>query len=163
MTNCYFVEKVHAVKGLAPAADLYNGDPATDVVNMKDYRRCTFVLHQNGVSPSSNGNAVITVEACASAAGSSATAIPFKYTKLTTGASDASTALTDATAAGFTTTAVENTTYVIEVAANELTDDKPYVRLVCTEGTDAPVVGSVMIYLHGGIQRDPNKQRTALT
>lgn len=163
MSNSYFVEKTHVVKGLSPSADRYNGDPATDVVNMRDYQRCTFVLHQNGSSPSSNGTAVITVEACTSAAGSSATAIAFKYTKLTTGASDVSTALTDAAAAGFTTTALEDTTYVIEVVANELTDDKPYVRLVCTEVVDAPVVGSVMVFLHGGVERDPNKQRTALT
>jgi hypothetical protein len=161
--NSYFVERNHIVKGLAPHADLYNGDPATDVVNMKNYERCTFILHQNATTVSSNGTAVITVEACTSAAGSSATAIAFKYTKLTTGVSDASTALTSATAAGFTTTAVQNTVYLIEVQASDLTADKPYVRLVATEGVDAPVAGSVLIVLSGGVARDPNKQATALT
>lgn len=164
MPNSYLVETHHAVKGLSPSADLYNADPATDVVNMKEYQRCTFILHQNGSSPSSNGNAVITVEACSSAAGSSPTAIAFKYSKMTTGASDTMTALTAATASGFTTTAVEDTTYFIEIDAADLTADKPYVRMVCTESTNAPVIGSVMILLGGSSYKgDPSGQATALT
>lgn len=163
MENAYFAETHHVVKGLAPSADLYNGDPATDVINMEGYQQCTFILHQNGSSPSSNGNATVTVEACTSAAGSSATAIAFKYTKLTSGVSDASTALTDATASGFNTTAAQNTTYLIQVLASDLTDNKPYVRLVLTEVTDAAVIGSVMAVLTGGPKRAPDNQATALT
>lgn len=156
MVNGAMTEVTKIVNGLSPSADLYNGDPATDVVSMEGYTRCTFVLHQNGASPSSNGNATITVEECTSAAGSGATAIAFKYRKKTTGASATWGSITAATASGFTTTAVEDTIYEIFVTDSALSSDSKFVRLKATESTDAAVIGSVQIFLDGGRYKDPH-------
>lgn len=159
--NFLFTEHVHPVKGLAPSADLYNGNPATDIINMKESEKLIFVLHQK-TGGTNTGNAVVKVEAVDNVVGSNATLVPFKYRKMTTGASDALGAVSTAVAAnGFTTTANEDTAYFIEIDARDLPSDQQYVRMTLTESTNDPVLGSVMGYLVG--KRYGVTYNTALT
>jgi hypothetical protein len=146
MGNQLFIETIHPVKGSTPIADLYNGSPSTDVINTRYCQKVVFVLHQAKNATSTAGTATITVEACSSAAGSNATAIAFKYSKMTTGADDTMGAITAATTAGFATTANEDTAYFIEIDSADLPAAYPYVRLHMAELVNAPVIGSVMAY-----------------
>ena len=155
MKNGFFNEDLKVLAGLTPSADLYNGDPATDIVNMAGYTKCVFVLHQVQGS-TSIGSAVITVEAVDNAAGSNALEIPFTYRKKTTGTSEVWGSITAALAAGFTTTVAEDTMYIIEIDHQALPEAQQWVRMVMTEAVDSPVLGSVAIYLDGARYKDPN-------
>jgi len=119
---------------VASAADIFNGDPATDVVNMKDWNRATFVIQKTaGIV----GTATITIESCDDMVPTTTTAIPFKYRKATSG--DTFGEWTDATASGFTTTAGADQIYEISVTSSDLNGTDHYVRLQ----TAVSVVGAV--------------------
>lgn len=135
-----FSEENNIRQGLAPDADRYNTDPATDVVNTKYYGHTTFIVEHGA---GATGTAVVTVEECTAADGTGATAIPFKYRLYAITAAQG--ALTDATASGFTITAGANKLAVIEVPSRSLSDGSPYVRVQLTEGVDSPVDASVLI------------------
>lgn len=142
------IETVKFVKGLAPAADRWNTNPATDIVNTKLYGRVAFLVHQEG---GTTGKATLTVEACSDTSGTGAEAVPFLYSVGGTGASangDATGAVTEAAAAGFDTTANADKLYVIELDAASLPADKPFVRLKATEAVNDPVNGAVEILLY---------------
>lgn len=115
------LETAKFVKGLAPAADRWNTNPATDVVSMRNHNRVLFVAHQQG---GTTGTVTFTVQACDDAAASNPVAIPFAYRVGADGAGaggDALGARTEAAAAGFASTANSDRLYLIEVEANELT------------------------------------------
>lgn len=154
MSNGHFSEQVITVAGLSPSADLYDGDPGTDVVNMEGFNRAVFQLHQK-TGGTNTGTAVVTVLASTAASGGTTAAIPFTYRKKTTGASAAYGAITAATTSGFTTTANEDTIYLIEVEDQALPAGKPYLQLKLTEAVDDPVLGSVTIHLMGGRYKEP--------
>lgn len=142
------IQSIKFVKGLAPAADRWNTNPATDIVSMANYNNCTFLAHQQG---GTTGTVTFTVEACSDASGTGATAIPFNYAKGPDGAganSDVMGALTAATAAGFASTAAHDALYLIEVAAADLPEGKYFVRLKCTELVNDPINGAVEIILY---------------
>jgi hypothetical protein len=63
---------------------------------------------------------------------------------MTTGASDVLGAVTNATSAGFSTTAAEDSIYEIEVLSSDLPQSKPWVHLKATEAVDDPVSGCVI-------------------
>lgn len=146
--NGLFIENVHVVAGLDPSADVFNTDPASDVVNMGDFEKAVFIIHQKANATSTAGTAAIKAQAVTSVAASNATDLPFKYTKKTTGASDTMGAVTSVAAgSSFTTTAAEATIYVVEVDASDLPVGSKYVQLKCTEVANAPVIGSVVCLL----------------
>jgi len=150
-----FVENVVTVNGLSPAADLYNGNPATDVVNLKEHGKAVFMLAQK-TAGTNTGTATVTVVAASSVAPSNTAAIVFKYKKKTTGASSVWGDLTAATTSGFVTTANEDTVYAIEVDAADLPDSKPYVYLKLTETVNDPVTGAVLIHLYNARYSNAN-------
>ncbi len=133
-----------APSGLVAAnEDLFNGDPASDVISMANYRSIIFLIAKNA---GATGTATITVESCDDVTPSTTTAIPFTYRATTSG--NAAGAVTAATAAGFTTTAGADQLYEIEIDAADLgTDD--FVRLQCTEVVDSPVDGAIICILGG--------------
>lgn len=140
-------ENVKFVKGLAPAADRWNTNPGTDVVSLRNHGYALFLVHQQG---GTTGNATLTVEGCDDVSATNKTAVAFKYRKGAAGASaggDAMGAWTDATSAGFDTTAAEDALYEILVEASTLPENRPFVRLLCTEKTNDPVNGAVEILL----------------
>jgi hypothetical protein len=96
---------------------------------------------------------VLTVTCSAATAGSSSTAIAFKYratASATAGsASDALGDLTDVASTGLTLTygTVAGKTYAIEVNGSELTADKPYVGLTFTDPGTADAITSIVAIL----------------
>lgn len=145
----FFLESCKIVNGLAPSADLYNGTPSTDIINMENYERCTFLIFQK-TSTSNTGTATITVKESDNVLGSNTTAIAFKYRKNeSAGTSDTLGDLTAATTSGFTTTANKTAIYAVEVRADQLSDGYPCVKLVCTEAVNDPVIGCVLAILSG--------------
>lgn len=132
------------VKGLAPAADRFNTNPATDVVNLGLADSATFLIHYSG---GTTGKATVTVEACTAADGTGATAVPFRYRSDTNGASDVRGAVTNATAAGVDTVPAEEHILEVEIKASELPAGSKFVRAKLTESVNDPVNGSVMILL----------------
>jgi hypothetical protein len=140
------------IKALAPAADRWNTSPTSDSISLKNHNRLTFLVYQSG---GTTGNATLTVLASTDAAQTGAEAVAFRYRKMTTGASDVLGSVTDATVAGFATTANEDSIYEIEVLSAELPDGKPWVHLLCTETTNDPVNGAVIALLseprYGGL------------
>lgn len=128
------------VFALAPDADRYNTDPATDVLNMAGYGQVTFILQEGA---GGTGTVKIQVEECSALDGSGATAIAFRYRVAQTG--DQFTAFSTAVAVdGYTTVAGANKMVAIEVDTRDLSEGFPFVRLQLTEVVDSPVDAAVM-------------------
>lgn len=145
-----FLHDHHVVNGLYPKADAFATSGATDFVSLANYRRATIFIH-TGDATSGTANGVVTVEASAVAAGTSPTAIPFKYRKcLSSTTVDTWGALTDAAAAGFAMDAADNVLYMVEVLADEVEAaiaDKPFISVKVTEDTNDPIVAGMLIIL----------------
>lgn len=142
-------ETIKFVKGLAPAADRYNGDPATDIINLANYDKVCFLIHQQG---GTTGKATVTVEACDDLSASATQAIAFRYAVGASGAAsggDLMGNLQEALAAGFDTTPATDRQYLIEVKADELPSGYPYVRLQLTEAANDPVNACVEVLCYG--------------
>ena len=145
----YFLESCKVVPVIAPTADLYTADPGGDVIDMRGYERCTFLVYQK-TSTSNTGKATITVEKCDDATPTNTTAIAFNYRVNESAATaDAFGALTAAATTGFSTTANKTAVYAVEVRQNQLDSSKPYVRIKFAEGVNDPVVGCVLSVLSG--------------
>jgi len=127
---------------IAAYEDIFNGDPASDVVNMKLYDRCTFIIE---LAAGATGTATLTVESCDDTTPTTSTAVAFTYWVCTT--PDTWGEATAAAAAGFTTTAGANNAYVVEVNSSELNSTDTYVRLQMTEVVDSPVDGGIVCIL----------------
>lgn len=139
----YFTEEHAIVMVLAPDADLYDPDPATDVVNTENFEQVTFIL-MHGIG--ATGTVKIEVEECTAADGSGNTAIAFNY-RLATAGIDSFAARTAIAATGYTTVAGSTQMVAIEINAAELSDGSPFVRLQLTEVVDSPVDAAVICIL----------------
>lgn len=138
------------VKGLAPAADRWNTDPATDIVRLSFHDKLIALVHQSG---GTTGTATITVLACTDVSASGATAIPFLYRVGASGAGaagDAMGAVVQATSSGFTTTAATDRLYLIEVKGSDIQSIGSFVYLKCTEAVNDPINGCVDFILYEG-------------
>jgi hypothetical protein len=128
----------------APKADLYDTSPAGQYVNTRHGAKVSWFLQQK-TAGTNTGTATITVLAASDNAGTGAAAVPFKYRKKNAGVANSTHGnVIDATVAGFTTTANENTLYEIEIDASVLPDGKPFVALKLTETVNDPVDGAVL-------------------
>ncbi len=148
MAKAKIIQQIHLYHTGAITAheDMYNGDPATDVVNMEGFDGAVWIITE---SAGATGTAVVTVEACDDVTPSNTTAIQFTYQA---GALvDTMGATTVATASGFTTTAGANKVYIIEAdAADIAATGYSYVRMQLTEGVDSPVDGGIVGFLVRG-------------
>ncbi len=142
--------------GITPSADVFSGDPGTDVFNMRDYKHILFILHTG----TAVGTTVITVESCDNTTPTTKTAIAFRYKKVTT--PDVESDTTQATTAGFTTTATGPDLYMIEVDDSELSGTDKYVRLKTDEDDSTATVGSI-IAIQTGAKFAGDDLRTAIT
>lgn len=147
------------VNALAPDADRFASDPATDVISMSNAKFCTFVL-QTGAGTS--GTATLTAEACDDIVPTSTTAIPFRYKIMTSATANLEGDTTNATASGFTTTAGSRHMYMVEVEDSDLVSDRKYVRLQLTEVGTGPQDAGVGAFLTG-LNDAGNDIATALT
>lgn len=138
-------ENQHIVNAIAPDADVFSGTVGSDVIDVKNFSHVTFLV-QKGVG--ATGTQTLTVLACDDTTPTTTSAIPFKYRACTSG--DTFGALTDATTAGFATTAGSNQMYAIEVDISELGDTGyNYLQLNSVEVVDSPVDGGVLAILSG--------------
>lgn len=148
-------QRTHFVKGIDPVADFGDTTQYSQSVNCKGYSKCVFVVYK-GVG--TTGTSTITVLAgdTATVAGTSpmtnSAAVPFHYKAITSG--DTEGAYTAATSSGFTTTAGSSQLYVIEVDCENMGQlnsgaGYPYLQLKMVESVNSPVLGGVLIMLHG--------------
>jgi hypothetical protein len=137
-----FSELNKIVMALAPDADRYNGDPASDVVALDKYNHATFILQEG---EGGTGTAAITVEACDDFVPTNPVAIPFKYKVCTTG--DTFGAVQSATASGVTPAAGANKQVAIEVDARSLPEGYNKCRAKLTEGVNSPVDAGMICIL----------------
>lgn len=147
MDNGRFVQSVHPLSvaiGGAALGDIFNGNPASDVIKMSLHDRVTFLITKGA---GATGTATVTVESCDDTTPTTATAIPFKYWASTSG--DALGDMKTAAATGFATTAGANQLYAVEVSAAELSGTDKYVRLQLTEVVNDPCGGAVCAILSG--------------
>ena len=128
---------------LAAVADAFSGTVYGKAFKMNLFQRARILIHK-GVG--TTGTSTVTVQACSDGSHTGATPIPFKYSaNLDTAASDAMGTLTDATTAGFTTTAGSAQLYSIEVDAKDLPAGLNYVEVKCVEVVDSPVLGGIVV------------------
>lgn len=150
MAKYDLLSKYHVVNGIVPKADAFATSGTTDFVNLANYRHAVFIVH-TGNATSGTADGVITVLASASAAGTSTTALPFKYRVCASSTTvDTWGALTDATASGVSMTAGDNYIYIVEVTSEDVVatvDGKPFVALKVTEVTNDPIDAAVLILL----------------
>jgi hypothetical protein len=140
----------HIISGLYPKADAFDTAMTTDFVSLSNYRKLTFLIH-TGVATGGTANGTVTLLASAVAAGSSTTALAFKYRVCASSTTvDTWGALTDATSSGFSMTVGSNLLYEVEVLAEEVevqAAGKYFVGLKVTEVTNDPVVAGVIAIL----------------
>ena len=144
--NDRLLQNVKFINALPPVADAYESGPnSTDVINMENWKHCTFIV-QEGVG--TTGTSTITVESCDNVTPDTTTAIAFRYKVLTSGDTEGDT--TAATTSGFGTTAGSDHLYMIEIDDSELSGTDQFVRLKHTELVDAAVVSGTLAILTGG-------------
>lgn len=144
MANPSMLERMNvynaAPSGIVAAnEDIFNGDPATDVLSMENYEEIVFIIVKNA---GATGTATITVESCDDTTPTTTTAVAFRYQVTTSGNTIGAT--TKAAAAGFATTAGANQCYVISIKSDELSGSDKYVRLKATEVVDNPCDGAIL-------------------
>ncbi len=129
--------------GIAPVADFADSTQYTDIFNVSNYKQTTFLIVK-GVG--TTGTSTITVQACDDVSASNTSAVAFRYRACTT--LDTWGALTDATSAGFDTTAGSNQLYEI-VVDNDVVGASgyKYLRLKMVEVVNSPVLGGVLVHL----------------
>jgi hypothetical protein len=135
----------HLIRGLDAVADAFAGTVYSDVVNIANYDAAEFIVHK-GVG--TTGTSKLTVEACSNAAGDDAEAVEFSYQRHT-GATDVPAAVVNAAATGFDTTAGSSELYSVQVDSQKLPEGKSWVRLKAVEQVNDPVLGGILIVLHG--------------
>ena len=128
---------------IAANEDIFNGDPASDVINMSEWKDIIFII-QKGAG--ATGTATVTVESCDDVTPTTSTAVAFRYRSMTL-ATDTWGAWTAAAAAGFTTSAGADDAYEIWISAAELSGTDKYVRLQLTEVVNNPCDGGVVAVL----------------
>lgn len=145
-----FSDEHKVTMGLSPVADAFAGTVYSDVVSIKNVRHVTFIVL---IGVGTTGTTTFTVQACDDFTPSNSDAVAFKYRKCTT-MDTFSTAVQSATTAGFLSTAGSDQLYIIEVDADAVlaagqAATTPYdavgCRLKCVEGTDAAMVGAILV------------------
>mgnify|MGYP004457986073 FL=1 len=129
---------------IAAAEDMFNGNISSDVIDMGQYGECMLVIT---TLAGATGTATVTAVSCDDTTPTTATAVAFRYRRISGTTPGAWTA---AAAAGFTTTAGANDIYQCMVEANGLSGTDQFVRWVMTESANDPVDGAAQIYLLNG-------------
>jgi hypothetical protein len=142
MPGKILTQNVEIVTCKAPVADAFAGTLTPAPINMRDARAITFLAYW-GVG--ATGTSAITVEACDDTVPTNTTAIAFKYRRQADTTADVWGALTNATSAGFATTAGSNQMYAIEVDADQMAaTGYKYVRFKAVEVVASARLGGVL-------------------
>lgn len=130
----------HKMKGLDPVADAFAGTVYTDIVAACGAGLLATIYKGAGAT----GTSTVTVEACDDVTPTTSTAVAFMYRACTSG--DTWGAWTQATTAGFATTAGASQLYEIFVPASEIgAEGYTYARLKFVEVENDPVLGGVLL------------------
>ena len=151
------IHVVNAMPDVADLDDILDGGFSSDVVNLSNYDRATFIF-QKGAGLT--GTAKIQICSCDDVTPSTTTAIAFDSWTCTTG--DTWGDKVTIVAAGFTTTAGANQIYAFEVNAAELSSTDQYLQFVGVPVTDDPVSASLTCILSNARYMHEVKQ-TAIT
>lgn len=136
------VDKLHSIPVIYPVADAFAGAAASDVVEVQGEG----VLFEIVKGVGATGTATITVLSADDTTPTTTAAVAFMYRASTT--PDVWGDWTQATTAGFATTAGSNQVYQVWVNAQQLAaNNYAYAQLVSTEVVDSPVAGAVMAYI----------------
>lgn len=150
------IERIHPVHAgnssfVAANEDIFNGNPATDVISLKNAQGVLFIIAMNANAGS--GAATITVEACDNVTPSNTTAIAFRYQLIST--VDIPGTLTACASTGVSV-GTANTIMLIEVDAATVaaasvnsTYNNEFVRLQATETQSDAVDGAILAFLFG--------------
>lgn len=154
-------EKFAIVNSHSARADRYDTNPTGGYLNIGKFEGVSFLLSQ-ATAGTNTGTATVTVLAATNSAGAGAEAVAFRYRKKTTGASAVWGNVIEVAAAGFTTTANEDTIYEIEVTNCMVPDGKPFVALRLFEAVNDPVSACV-IAIGFGVRHQGLAQPDALS
>lgn len=136
------VEKFHSIPALYPVADAFDGTVVSDVVEVQGEGVLFEIIKGVGLT----GTSTITVLSCDDTTPSNSAAVAFMYRASTT--PDVWGDWTQATTAGFTTTAGSNQVYQIWVDAQKLAaNNYAYAQLKAVEVVNSPVIGAIMAYI----------------
>jgi len=145
-----FLENFHVVHAfpvglIAAAEDMFNGDPASDVISMENAQTAVFIIVNNS---NAGGNATILAYACDDAVPTNTTAISFMVRSISAADTQVD-ALTESK--GFLTSTGEDMVYVVEVdqAKVQEVSGRKFVQLHLHEKTNAAVDGAVACFLTG--------------
>lgn len=143
------VSKRHAIPVLYPVADAFSGTVTSDVIEAQGES----VLFEITKGVGATGTSTITVLSCDDTTPTTTAAVAFQYRISTT--PDTWGAWTQATTAGFTTTAGSNQMYQIWVNAQKLAaNNYAYVQLKAVEVVDSPVLGGINAYVENTRYQD---------
>jgi hypothetical protein len=143
MKGTNIAEQFHVVN-ILPPQDVDTGKSSL-VFSMKNHAHATIIV-TCGSTNADAGN--ITIEECDDFTPTNDTAIAFSYYKEETAAGDTLSAKQTATAAGIDVSANDNTTYVIEIDASELSAGYPNLILKWSDPGGA-TFGSAVAILSG--------------
>ena len=150
MSQMDFLFDHHVVNGLYAKTDAFDTSMTTDYISLASYGRITFPIN-TGDATAGTANGTVTLLASAVAAGSSTTALAFKYRVCASSTSvDTWGALTDAASTGFSMTAGDNYQYLVEITADSVEAQaagKYFVALKVTEVTNDPCPAGVTAIL----------------
>ena len=136
------VDKLHAIPVLYPVADFLDTTINTDIVEVLGEG----VLFEVTKGVGDTGTSTLTIQACDTIVPGNTTAVAFMYRISTT--PDIWGAWTQATAAGFATTAGANQMYQLYADAAELASEGyGYARMHGVEVANDPVIGCVNAYI----------------
>ena len=144
MSGFNIAEMGHVVNILPPIdIDTASGVAASEIFSMRNYSHATIIV-QVGVADADAGN--ITIEECDDFGPSTDTAIDFYYYAETTALGDTLGARTKAEAAtGIDVSGNDNTMYVIEIDAADLSDGYPCLELKWSDPGGSTIASAVAI------------------
>ena len=140
------IESIH-IPHIAPSGtiaaceDFTNGNPATDIVSMENFRDIIFVIIKNAGAV---GTATYTIESCDDTSATTTTAISFRYKSCTTIDTFGAWTYQSTPATGLTTGATADAVYMVHINSSELSGTNKYVRMQCTEVDSTAQDGMIM-------------------
>ena len=162
MSTNSLIQDVKFVSGIVPVRDFNSATVYTQVVNMRDYQHCTFLLYTGQVE---SGTSKVTCNACSNSAAAAETEIAFYYKEQSTtlGADSHGAETLAVVGTGFTLTAeTDNQIEIIEVHAEQLAAlGYNHVRLSFEQVVDDPRIFACIACLSGARQGGDDK-RTVL-
>ena len=133
----------HYVLAYAPV-DIDAGAVTSDAFKLTNYDHATIIISLGVTGAAST----VTVKESTDASGSGASAISFSYYAEETAAGDTTGARTSATSSGFATSTNDGIFYIIELAAEELSDGSEWVTVHMTD-PGAATFASIGVVLSG--------------